>query len=109
MWDVSLALKMTLRTDYYADAERFEIQGEEGLPRPGFRTARRQHSNPCARSSSAPTKHPTFRAPAIGMSPRQGGRGVIDAGRRLGALDACEPVANLAEEPQCYRHHVMAM
>jgi predicted dehydrogenase len=31
VWDVSLALKMTLRTDYYADAERFEIQGEEGL------------------------------------------------------------------------------
>jgi predicted dehydrogenase len=31
MWDVSLALKMTLRTDYYADAERFEIQGEEGI------------------------------------------------------------------------------
>jgi predicted dehydrogenase len=31
VWDVSLALKMTLRTDYYADAERFEIQGEEGV------------------------------------------------------------------------------
>jgi predicted dehydrogenase len=31
MWDVSLALKMKLRTDYYADAERFEIQGEEGV------------------------------------------------------------------------------
>jgi predicted dehydrogenase len=31
MWDVSLALKMTLRTDYYADAERFEIQGEQGI------------------------------------------------------------------------------
>jgi predicted dehydrogenase len=31
IWDVSLALKMTLRTDYYADAERFEIQGEEGM------------------------------------------------------------------------------
>ncbi len=31
MWDVSLALKMTLRTDYYADAERFEIQGDEGI------------------------------------------------------------------------------
>jgi predicted dehydrogenase len=31
IWDVSLALKMTLRTDYYADAERFEIQGEEGI------------------------------------------------------------------------------
>jgi predicted dehydrogenase len=31
VWDVSLALKMTLRTDYYADAERFEIQGEEGI------------------------------------------------------------------------------
>jgi predicted dehydrogenase len=31
MWDVSLPLKMTLRTDYYADAERFEIQGEEGI------------------------------------------------------------------------------
>ncbi len=31
MWDVSLALKMTLRTEYYADAERFEIQGEEGI------------------------------------------------------------------------------
>jgi predicted dehydrogenase len=31
MWDVSLAFKMVLRTDYYADAERFEIQGEEGI------------------------------------------------------------------------------
>jgi predicted dehydrogenase len=31
VWDVSLALKMTLRTDYYADAERFEIQGDEGV------------------------------------------------------------------------------
>jgi predicted dehydrogenase len=31
MWDVSLALKMKLRTDYYADAERFEIQGDEGI------------------------------------------------------------------------------
>jgi predicted dehydrogenase len=31
MWDVSLALKTTLRTDYYANAERFEIQGEEGI------------------------------------------------------------------------------
>jgi predicted dehydrogenase len=31
MWDVSLALKMRLRTDYYADAERFEIQGDEGI------------------------------------------------------------------------------
>ncbi len=31
MWDVSLALKMVLRTDYYADAERFEIQGDEGI------------------------------------------------------------------------------
>jgi predicted dehydrogenase len=31
VWDVSVALKMTLRTDYYADAERFEIQGEEGI------------------------------------------------------------------------------
>jgi predicted dehydrogenase len=31
MWDVSLALKMRLRTDYYADHERFEIQGEEGI------------------------------------------------------------------------------
>jgi len=31
VWDVSLALKMKLRTDYYADAERFEIQGEEGV------------------------------------------------------------------------------
>jgi predicted dehydrogenase len=31
MWDVSLALRMTLRTDYYADAERFEIQGDEGI------------------------------------------------------------------------------
>jgi predicted dehydrogenase len=34
MWDVSLALKMTLRTDYYADAERFEIHGE-GRHNPG--------------------------------------------------------------------------
>ena len=31
VWDVSVALNMTLRTDYYADAERFEIQGEEGI------------------------------------------------------------------------------
>jgi predicted dehydrogenase len=31
MWDVSVALKMKLRTDYYADAERFEIQGEQGI------------------------------------------------------------------------------
>ena len=31
MWDVSLALKMRLRTDYYADHERFEIQGDEGI------------------------------------------------------------------------------
>jgi predicted dehydrogenase len=31
MWDVSLALKTTLRTGYYADAERFEIQGKEGI------------------------------------------------------------------------------
>ena len=31
MWDVSLAYKMVLRTDYYADAERFEIQGDEGI------------------------------------------------------------------------------
>jgi predicted dehydrogenase len=31
IWDVSLALKMQLRTDYYADAERFEIQGDEGI------------------------------------------------------------------------------
>ncbi len=31
VWDVSLALRMTLRTDYYVDAERFEIQGDEGV------------------------------------------------------------------------------
>jgi predicted dehydrogenase len=31
MWDVSVALGMTLRTDYYADAERFEIQGDAGI------------------------------------------------------------------------------
>ncbi len=31
MWDVSLALQMRLRTDYYADHERFEIQGESGI------------------------------------------------------------------------------
>ena len=31
MWDVSLAPKMRLRTDYYADHERFEIQGDEGI------------------------------------------------------------------------------
>jgi predicted dehydrogenase len=31
MWDVSVALRMRLRTDYYADHERFEIQGEEGI------------------------------------------------------------------------------
>ena len=34
MWDVSLAVKMTLRTEYYANAERFEIQGEEGIIEP---------------------------------------------------------------------------
>ncbi|MCK6452691.1 MAG: Gfo/Idh/MocA family oxidoreductase [Alphaproteobacteria bacterium] len=31
MWDVSLALKMLVRTDYYASHERFEIQGESGI------------------------------------------------------------------------------
>ncbi|MCX7376820.1 MAG: Gfo/Idh/MocA family oxidoreductase [Alphaproteobacteria bacterium] len=31
MWDVSAAPRMTLRTDYYPDNERFEIQGEEGI------------------------------------------------------------------------------
>lgn len=31
MWDVSMALKMELRTDYYPDNERFEVQGEEGI------------------------------------------------------------------------------
>lgn len=31
MWDVSLALKMKVRTDYYASHEQFEIQGESGL------------------------------------------------------------------------------
>jgi predicted dehydrogenase len=31
MWDVSLALKMRIRTDYYASHEQFEIQGESGL------------------------------------------------------------------------------
>jgi len=31
MWDVSLALRMRVRTDYYASHERFEIQGESGL------------------------------------------------------------------------------
>jgi predicted dehydrogenase len=31
IWDVSLALKMRVRSDYYAEHERFEIQGEEGL------------------------------------------------------------------------------
>ena len=31
MWDVSMALKMQLRTDYYPDNERFEIQGESGI------------------------------------------------------------------------------
>ncbi len=31
MWDVSLALKMRVRTDYYASHEQFEIQGESGL------------------------------------------------------------------------------
>lgn len=30
MWDVSLALQMRVRTDYYASHERFEIQGEAG-------------------------------------------------------------------------------
>ena len=31
MWDVSLALQMKVRTDYYASHEKFEIQGESGL------------------------------------------------------------------------------
>ncbi len=31
MWDVSLALQMKVRTDYYASHEQFEIQGESGL------------------------------------------------------------------------------
>ncbi len=31
MWDVSLALQMHVRTDYYASHERFEIQGEQGI------------------------------------------------------------------------------
>lgn len=31
VWDVSLALKMRVRTDYYAAYERFEIQGDEGI------------------------------------------------------------------------------
>ena len=30
-WDVSLALQMLVRTDYYAAHERFEIQGEAGI------------------------------------------------------------------------------
>lgn len=33
LWDVSLALKMRLRTDYYASHESFEIQGETGFIR----------------------------------------------------------------------------
>jgi predicted dehydrogenase len=32
-WDVSLALRMKVRTDYYATHEDFEIQGEEGIIR----------------------------------------------------------------------------
>jgi predicted dehydrogenase len=31
VWDMSLALKMRVRTDYYAAYERFEIQGDEGI------------------------------------------------------------------------------
>lgn len=31
MWDVSAAPRMTMRTDYYPDNERFEIQGDEGI------------------------------------------------------------------------------
>jgi predicted dehydrogenase len=31
MWDISVAPKMQLRTDYYPDNERFEIQGESGI------------------------------------------------------------------------------
>ena len=31
IWDVSAAPRMALRTDYYPDHERFEIQGEEGI------------------------------------------------------------------------------
>lgn len=30
VWDVSLALEMKVRTDYYASHEQFEIQGEKG-------------------------------------------------------------------------------
>lgn len=31
MWDVSLALQLKIRTDYYASHEQFEIQGDQGL------------------------------------------------------------------------------
>lgn len=31
MWDVSLAMQMKVRTDYYASHEQFEIQGESGI------------------------------------------------------------------------------
>lgn len=31
VWDVSLALEMRVRTDYYASHEQFEIQGEAGI------------------------------------------------------------------------------
>lgn len=31
VWDVSLALQMRVRTNYYAEHERFEIQGEAGI------------------------------------------------------------------------------
>jgi predicted dehydrogenase len=31
VWDVSLALRMRVRTDYYASHEQFEIQGEAGI------------------------------------------------------------------------------
>lgn len=31
IWDVSLASKMKVRTDYYASHEKFEIQGERGI------------------------------------------------------------------------------
>lgn len=31
IWDISVAARMKLRTDYYPDNERFEIQGESGI------------------------------------------------------------------------------
>ena len=43
------------------------------------------------------------------MTPDQGRRRIIASDRSFGTLDACEPVAHISEEPQRYRHHVVAV